>query len=182
MKGQKEINFHLEIPTFESKLNEISSMLKEYATLGMVLIDVNFLESIQTQYNDMLDHSLITTFKDFFYTDATHNQYFKLRNILNPFKVLNENEGYRNFVYNNMVYRICKKKINNFKPNIIHITHPKLACAVFKTNIPFIVSCYSEEIVDSFPIRYSLLNSSKIHCITKATKNLVLKIVFGWLF
>jgi glycosyltransferase involved in cell wall biosynthesis len=100
-----------------------------------------------------------------------------MRNILNPVKIFEENEGYRNFVYNNLIYRECKKEIGNYKPDIIHITHPRLFCAVFNTTIPFIVSCHSEEITNSFPICYSLLNSAMIHCNAKATKNLVLKIV-----
>ncbi len=34
----------------------------------MILIDVQSLEKIQTQHNDVLNYSLITTFKDFFAT------------------------------------------------------------------------------------------------------------------
>ena len=84
---------------------------QELKKLGFIIKVLNFDSGNTNNYRYI-------SFKDFFYTVATHNQYFNIRNILNPFKVLNENEGYRNFVYNNMVYRICKKEIRNFKPNI----------------------------------------------------------------
>jgi len=68
MIEQEKKKNSITIPTFESKLDIISNILRDNSTLGMILIDVQSLEKIQTQHNDVLNYSLITTFKDFFAT------------------------------------------------------------------------------------------------------------------
>ncbi len=56
----------MNLPTFDSELENIGNMLKENSTLGMILIDIHSLDTIQTQYDNVLDHSIISAFKDFF--------------------------------------------------------------------------------------------------------------------
>lgn len=136
---------------------------QELKKLGFIVKILNFDSGNTNNYRYL-------HLRDFFYTAATRNSHFGLRNILNPVKIFKDTEGYRNFVYNNLIYRVCKKEINNFKPDIIHITSPFLFCAVFNITIPFIVSCHSEEITDSFPICYSLLNSSKFFVMPRQQK------------
>jgi len=113
--------------------------------------------------------------RDLFYTEATKNDYFRISKLINPI-MLFKLGGYRDFIYQNMIYRITSDKISKIKPDIIHLTNAKLYSAIYNKHVPFIVSCHSEEIVDQFPIKYTLLNANRIHCVTEFTKNLVLKI------
>ncbi len=87
--------------------------------------------------------------KDFFYTRATLNFYFNIFNILNPFKFFKP-QGFRDFVYNNLIYRESKEAIMKFKPDIIYLSKVELFTAIYKCKIPFIVTFHSEEDVNNF--------------------------------
>lgn len=116
------------------------------------------------------------TLRDLLYTRATKNSHFNLKNILNPKKLLDFEGGFRDFIFNNMVYRVSQKKIGNFQPDLIHLLHCRIYTSVFDTSVPFVISCYSEELKEYFPVKYVLTNAKKIHCISNFTKNKVLEI------
>jgi phosphatidylinositol alpha-1,6-mannosyltransferase len=108
--------------------------------------------------------------RDFFYTPATLHPFF-----INPFYILKPN-GLKDFVYINLVYRESRMEIDKFNPDIIHLMKPDLYSSIYNCRIPFLVTCHSEEIIDSYPVRYSLEHASKIHCVSNFGKNLVLNI------
>jgi len=112
-------------------------------------------------------------FRDFFYTPPTSHLYF-----INPLHMIKP-ARFRNFVYNNLVYRESKLIIEKFNPDIIHLMKPDFHSSIYNCKIPFLVSCHSEEVINSYPVRYSLENASKIHCVSNFCKNLVLKVVPG---
>jgi glycosyltransferase involved in cell wall biosynthesis len=114
--------------------------------------------------------------RDFFYTRSTYNSYYSIFKVMNPFNFLTLG-GYRDFVYQNMLYRESRNIIKKFKPDLIHILNAKLYSSVYESKIPFIVTCHSEEIINTYPIKYSLSNAAKIDCVTNFTANMVLKIV-----
>ena len=67
-------------------------------------------------------------------------------------------------------------EIDKFNPDIIHLMIPHLYSSVYNCRIPFLVTCHSEEIINIYPVRYSLLHASQIHCVSNFGKNLVLNI------
>jgi glycosyltransferase involved in cell wall biosynthesis len=112
---------------------------------------------------------------DFFYTDATRNDYYKLGNLLNPLKLFDPS-GYRDFVYTNLIFRETKRARADFKPDITHILKPTLYSAIYDVKEPVIVSCHGEEVQDSFPVSYCLSRASFVHCVSHYSKRLVKRI------
>jgi glycosyltransferase involved in cell wall biosynthesis len=108
--------------------------------------------------------------RDFFYTPATLHPFF-----INPLYIFKPS-GLRNFVYNNLVYRESRMEIDKFNPDIIHLMKPNLYSSVYNCRIPFLVTCHSEEIINIYPVRYSLQHASQIHCVSNFGKNKVLQI------
>lgn len=108
--------------------------------------------------------------KDFIYTPAICNAHFAPHKILNPLNFLAIDGGLRDFVYNNMIYRISKIAIEEFKPDIIHITRAKLYCVVCGVQVPIVVNCHAEEIRKAYPTQYIADNAVKIICISNYTK------------
>jgi glycosyltransferase involved in cell wall biosynthesis len=117
--------------------------------------------------------------RDFFYTEATRNSYYSLRKILNPRNFLKISGGYRDFVYKNMLYRVTRKEIKDFKPDLVHVMKNELYSAVYNISVPYVVSCHSSnvDIFDAEHIRYSLNHAARIHCVSNFTKGLVQEIV-----
>jgi glycosyltransferase involved in cell wall biosynthesis len=115
---------------------------------------------------------------DFFYTPATRNEYFSLRNILNPFKIFDISGGFRDFVYKNMIYRVSRIEISRFKPDVVHIMKNELYSTIYNIKVPYLVSCHSSnvDIYDAPHIRYSLEHAKKIHCVSNFTKQLAMTI------
>lgn len=113
---------------------------------------------------------------DFFYNPATKNKYYSISNILNPINILNNNKGLRNFVFTNMVYRVCKSVIADYKPDVIHVTYPRLFSAVTDTQIPVIFTAHSEEIINTYPVRSMIEKSNAIICVSEYTEKLIHKI------
>lgn len=113
--------------------------------------------------------------RDFFYTPATLHSFF-----INPFYILEnlilKRSGLRHFIDTNLIYRESRMEIDKFKPDIIHLTIPNLYSSVYNCRIPFLVTCHSEEIINIYPVIYSLLHASQIHCVSNFTKSLVLNI------
>lgn len=109
---------------------------------------------------------------DLFFTKATHNNYFNLGNILSPKKLLIPS-GYRDFVYNNLIFRITNHFRKQFKPDLTHILKPILYSAVFECSEPFIVSCHGTDIHATMPVRYSLDHAKTIHCVSNYMKELI---------
>ena len=111
---------------------------------------------------------------DLFYTPATIHSHFSVMKMLrSPQPIMR----LRNFFYNNLVYRESKLAIYEFKPDIVHLTKPDLYSSIYGSDIPFIVSCHSEELIDVYPVRYSLQKALLIHCVSNFAKDKVLKIV-----
>lgn len=113
---------------------------------------------------------------DFFYTPSTRNSYFALHKILNPLKFLATDGGFRDFVYNNMIYRISKNSIEEFNPDIVHITRSKLYSAVYNSKVPIVANCHAEEIDNTYPIKYIADNAAGIICISNFTKKSLISI------
>lgn len=112
--------------------------------------------------------------RDLFYTPPTIHSYFSVMKIArSPQPIVR----LRNFFYNNLVYRESKLAIQEFKPDIVHLTKTGLHSSIYGSNIPFIVSCHSEELIDIYPVSYSLQKASLIHCVSNFAKDKVLKIV-----
>jgi phosphatidylinositol alpha-1,6-mannosyltransferase len=111
--------------------------------------------------------------RDLFYTSATRNSHFAPHKILNPLSSLAIDGGFRDFVYNNMIYRISQQFIKQFKPDIIHITRAKLYCAVFGVQEPIVANCHAEEVRKAYPIQYIANNAAKILCYSNYTRNLL---------
>jgi len=109
---------------------------------------------------------------DFFYTQATRNEFYSPLNIINPIRIL-QPSGYRDFVYNNMIYHEANKARKYFHPDITHILKPTLYSAIHECQEPVIVSCHGEELQNIFPVIYSLKKASLIHCVSVYTRNLV---------
>ena len=112
--------------------------------------------------------------RDLFYTPATLHSYFSFIKIAKSSNPLNR---LRNFFYNNLIYRESQLAIRNFKPDVIHITKPDLYSSIYNSDIPFVVSCHSEELNDIYPVRYSLEKAALIHCVSNFAKDRVLRIV-----
>lgn len=110
---------------------------------------------------------------DLFYSKATKNEYYSLFNILNPFNVFKNDIGLRNFVFTNMVYRISKEIIKKYQPDIIHVTYPRIFSSVLSTDIPIVLSTYSEEITKSYPVKNIVKKANTIICISKYVAGLV---------
>src|SRR5438045_8302870 len=74
-----------------------------------------------------------------------------------------------------MIYRLTKKTIAAYKPDIVHIMKNELYPAIYGLNLPTIVSCHSSSIdlYNAFHIRYALKHATKIHCVSEFTKKLV---------
>lgn len=125
---------------------------------------------------DSKNINLLSKFKvrDLFYTPATLHPYFSLMNIAKSSQPIIR---LRNLFYNNLVYRESKLAIQEFKPDIIHLTKSDLFSSVYCSKIPFLVSCHSEELIDIYPVRYSLQNASLIHSVSNYAKKKVLQIV-----
>ena len=54
-----------EIPTFESQIGIIESKLKQDTLLGIVLVDTFYLDNIEIHFSDVIDYSILTSFKEF---------------------------------------------------------------------------------------------------------------------
>jgi phosphatidylinositol alpha-1,6-mannosyltransferase len=108
--------------------------------------------------------------RDFFYTPATLHPFF-----INPLYMLMPS-GLKNFVFANFIYRKSRMEIDKFNPDIIHLMHTNLYSSIYNCRIPFLVTCHSEEIIDIYPVRYSLLHASQIQCVSDFSRNLVLNI------
>jgi glycosyltransferase involved in cell wall biosynthesis len=117
--------------------------------------------------------------RDLFYTESTKNTTYTLTKILNPLNLLKISGGYRDFVFKNMIYRVTRKKIKDFEPDIVHVMKNDLYSAVFNIPMPYIVSCHSSnvDIYDAEHIKYSLNHAAKIHCVSDFTKELAKTIV-----
>jgi glycosyltransferase involved in cell wall biosynthesis len=113
-------------------------------------------------------------FRDLFPTPATSHPYFSIMKIAGSKRPIMR---LRNFFYNNLVYRESKLAIENFKPDVIHITKPDMYSSIYGSNIPTIVSCHSEELIDIYPVRYALEKATLIHCVSNFAKERVLQIV-----
>lgn len=112
--------------------------------------------------------------RDLFYTPATLHPYFSIINIArSPQPIVR----LRNLFYQNLVYRESKLAIQEYKPDVIHVTKTGLHSSIYGSSVPFIVSCHSEELIDIYPVRYSLQKASLIHCVSNFAKDKVLKIV-----
>jgi phosphatidylinositol alpha-1,6-mannosyltransferase len=118
----------------------------------------------------------LLSWRDFFPTAATKNSFFSLRNIFNPKKLLDHEGGFRDFVFTNMVYRITGQIIESWKPDSIHLTHARVFSAVFERAVPYVVTCHSEEVLDTFGVKYVLNHAQKIHCVSEFTKDKVLAV------
>jgi glycosyltransferase involved in cell wall biosynthesis len=112
-------------------------------------------------------------FLDLFYTKPTKNSYYSLFNILNPFTLFNNEKGFRNYVFTNMVFRISNKMIRDFKPDLIHVIYPRLFSAVVNSKIPIVFTAHSEEIKDSYPVKSVLQRANAIICVSNYTAQLV---------
>lgn len=113
--------------------------------------------------------------RDFFYTAATRNHYYRLSHILNPFYIFKKG-GFREFVHYNLIYRLTQHNIHTFAPDIVHILSPKLYTAVYDCPTPFVVTCHSEELKDDFPTIYVLKHAARIHCVSRYTEQLVVNL------
>ena len=112
--------------------------------------------------------------RDLFYTRATLHSYFSVMKIIrSPQPIMR----LRNFFYNNLVYRESRSAIKEFRPDVIHLTKPDLYSSIYNSDIPTVVSCHSEELIDVYPARYSLQKASLIHCVSNFAKEKVLKMV-----
>jgi hypothetical protein len=114
--------------------------------------------------------------RDFIYTPATLNNYFSLFNILNPFKIFKPH-GFRDFVYNNLIYRESKKEISKFNPDIIYLTKIELFTAIYQCKLPFVFTFHGEEEVNNFERDIdALIKSPKILTFCKLLADKKIKI------
>ncbi len=112
--------------------------------------------------------------RDFFPTKVTQNSYYSPMSLLNPKNFFSEIKGFREFVYQNMVYRIVKNEVKKFSPDLIHVTHAKMQAAFF-SEIPTLLSVYSEEISNVYPIFTSVTRAKKILTISDFGTDLLIK-------
>lgn len=110
---------------------------------------------------------------DFLPGPATRHAYFRPAHVLNPARLLRPT-GYRDFVYNNLIYRETRAARRRFRPDIVHLLKPTLYAAVYEAGEPFVVSCHGEELQGTFPVRYALENARRIHCVSQYTRQLVI--------
>ncbi len=112
---------------------------------------------------------------DFLHSQATRNTNYTWRSLLNPWWLFKPS-GYREFVYDNVIYRETNRVRRSFRPDITHIMKPTLYSAIYGCKEPFVVSCHGEEIQDAFPVTYSLHHASAIHCVSQYSRELVKKL------
>lgn len=113
--------------------------------------------------------------RDFFYTAATKNEYYRLGRILNP-RLFVRPRGYRDFVYANLIYRVSHITTRNFRPDIVHILKADLYTAIYNISVPSVVTCHSEEIRDTLPVTYSLRSATRIHCVSQYAQKSALRV------
>ncbi len=114
--------------------------------------------------------------RDIFYTKATQNSYYSLFSLLNPVNFSHPDKGLKNFIFTNMVYRVVRDKMEEFKPDIVHITYPRLYSAALAIDRPIIFFAYSEEIKNRIPVQIILEMADSIVSISKFTTKLIKKI------
>lgn len=125
---------------------------------------------------DARNASLLKKFnvRDLFHTLATSHPYFSFTKIAkSPHPLIR----LRDLFFNNLIYRESKLAIQKFRPDVIHLTLAYLYSSIYNCNIPSIVSCHSEDLLNIYPVEHSLKTATSIHCVSNFAKKKVLQIV-----
>ena len=143
------------------------SLEEDLSTAGHDVLLVNFDGRNTNNYSKFMPI-------DLFPTKATISGGYGLKRVINPIGLFKP-FGYRDFVYDNLVYRITNKARKYFKPEITHILKSSLSAAVYGCKEPFVVSCHGSDVHDIFSVRYSLEHAAAIHCVSNYLKELDVK-------